>query len=93
MTVKTDNIPFVLSGAFVGLDDIIRERIGKTKIGFNETAKEDERFWHDNVETQDLIKYGLIPEFVGRMPTVSILHDLVKEDLKNVSDKAPSLVL
>ena len=53
MTVKTDNIPFVLSGAFVGLDDIIRERIGKTKIGFNETAKEDERFWHDNVETQD----------------------------------------
>ena len=53
LTVKTDNILFVLSGAFVGLDDIIRERIGKTKIGFNETVKEDERFWHDNVETQD----------------------------------------
>ena len=68
LTVKTDNIPFVLSGAFVGLDDIIRERIGKTKIGFNETVKEDERFWHDNVETQDPIKYGLIPQFVGRLP-------------------------
>ena len=87
LTVKTDNILFVLSGAFVGLDDIIRERIGKTKIGFNETVKEDERFWHDNVETQDLIKYGLIPEFVGRLPSVSILHDLSREDLKNVLTK------
>ena len=87
LEVKTDNILFIVSGAFVGLDDIIRERMGKTKIGFNETVKEDERFWHDNVETQDLIKYGLIPEFVGRLPSVSVLHDLSKSDLKSVLTK------
>lgn len=86
LTIKTDNILFVLSGAFVGMDDIVRERMGKTKIGFGEQKKE-EFDWVNNVETKDLISYGLIPEFVGRLPSVNILHDLSRSDLIQVLTK------
>ena len=86
LTIKTDNILFVLSGAFVGMDDIVRERMGKTKIGFGEQKKE-EFDWVNNVETKDLIAYGLIPEFVGRLPSVNILHDLSRSDLIQVLTK------
>lgn len=86
LTINTENILFVLSGAFVGMDDIVRERMGKTKIGFGEQKKE-EFDWVNNVETKDLISYGLIPEFVGRLPSVNILHDLSKDDLIQVLTK------
>lgn len=86
LTINTENILFVLSGAFVGMDDIVRERMGKTKIGFGEQKKE-EFDWVNNVETKDLISYGLIPEFVGRLPSVNILHDLSRDDLIQVLTK------
>lgn len=86
LEIQTDNILFILSGAFVGLDDIVRERLGKTKIGFGE-EKPDEHNWFENVETQDLIRYGLIPEFIGRIPSVNILHELSRDDLIKVLTK------
>lgn len=83
LQIDTKNIMFILSGAFVGLDETVRERMGKTKIGFTGTKAEDHT-WTQNVETPDLIKYGLIPEFVGRLPSVHVLHELSRQELRKV---------
>lgn len=87
-SVDTSNILFVLSGAFVGLDRIVAERVGKKgSIGFGaevvgQTAKEtvDENIL-DHVEPDDLVKFGLIPEFVGRLPIVANARQLTVEEL------------
>lgn len=83
--VDTSNILFIVGGAFVGLKDVVQQRIGKSKIGFsdsNVTEKVNE--WENEIETVDLVKYGLIPEFCGRLPSVNILNDLSKGDLVKV---------
>ena len=84
--VNTANILFIVSGAFVGLDDVVKERMGKSKIGFNGENKilSNDNDWQRNLVTKDLIKYGLIPEFVGRLPSVSVLDELSKTQLKQV---------
>ncbi|MBI4822706.1 MAG: ATP-dependent Clp protease ATP-binding subunit ClpX [Nitrospirae bacterium] len=78
--VNTSNILFICGGAFVGLEDIIAKRIGKKVVGFGSHALPEERKNIGNilnlVEPEDLIKYGLIPEFVGRMPIVATLDEL-----------------
>jgi ATP-dependent Clp protease ATP-binding subunit ClpX len=78
--IDTSNILFICGGAFVGLDRIISQRLDKKTIGFvAEIAGKKE---HDvgeiikNVQPEDLIKFGMIPEFVGRMPVISTLHEL-----------------
>jgi ATP-dependent Clp protease ATP-binding subunit ClpX len=78
--IDTSNILFICGGAFVGLDKIISQRLDKKTIGFvAEIAGKKE---HDvgeiikNVQPEDLIKFGMIPEFVGRMPVISTLHEL-----------------
>ena len=78
--VDTSNILFICGGAFVGLGKVIEHRIGKSTLGFRGDVKTVQQR-HDlamleRVEPQDLIKYGLIPEFVGRMPVVGTLEDL-----------------
>lgn len=84
--VDTSNILFIVSGAFIGLDDVVKERLGKSKIGFNGNNKTpyNDNEWQRNLVTKDLIKYGLIPEFVGRLPSVSVLDELSKTQLKQV---------
>jgi len=83
--VDTSNILFIVSGAFVGLDDVVRERIGKGKIGFNNSKiSSNVPDWEKSLETQDLIKYGLIPEFIGRLPNVTLLHELNSQELIQV---------
>ncbi|MGD8377029.1 MAG: ATP-dependent Clp protease ATP-binding subunit ClpX [Acidobacteriota bacterium] len=90
--VDTTNILFVCGGAFIGLDDIIRHRIGKKKIGFQGAAKAGETASADPhdpslmdlVEPRDLIAYGLIPEFVGRIPIIGQLRDLDREALVRI---------
>ncbi|MGK5092880.1 ATP-dependent Clp protease ATP-binding subunit ClpX [Deltaproteobacteria bacterium TL4] len=85
--VDTTNILFICGGAFIGLDDIINRRIGHCSIGFgnSERRKLDA---HDAVlnelVTEDLLKYGLIPEFVGRLPVISTLKDLTEDDLVQI---------
>jgi len=81
--VNTKNILFILGGAFVGLDDIINRRINKdsTTIGFNtrlDTKKESKL---NQVEPEDIVKFGLIPELVGRIPVVATLTELTTDEL------------
>jgi ATP-dependent Clp protease ATP-binding subunit ClpX len=89
--IDTTNILFICGGAFVGLDKIIERRVGKKTLGFRtESAKASEATTPappkstailGHVQPTDLIKYGLIPEFVGRLPVVATLHDLDKPAL------------
>jgi len=80
LQVDTTNILFICGGAFVGLDDIIRRRVGLKAVGFGaEIRKRDERNATDllrEVQTEDLLKFGLIPEFVGRLPMIATLEEL-----------------
>jgi ATP-dependent Clp protease ATP-binding subunit ClpX len=83
--VDTTNILFICGGAFVGLDKIIQRRIGKKSLGFRSgedaekeeiTSKKKSQELLQDVQPEDLIKFGLIPEFVGRLPVVGMLEDL-----------------
>lgn len=78
--VNTTNILFICGGAFVGLDDVIKQRIGKKTLGFGTGGAVDKDKKIGEllclVEPEDLIKYGLIPEFVGRLPVVAALDEL-----------------
>ena len=78
--VDTSNVLFICGGAFVGLDKMVENRVGKTGMGFGaEIKSRDDRRVGDllaMVQPEDMLKYGLIPEFVGRLPVVATLHDL-----------------
>ncbi len=78
--VDTTNVLFVCGGAFVGIEKLVEGRVGKTGIGFGaEIKSREERRVGDLlalIQPEDLLKYGLIPEFVGRLPVVATLHDL-----------------
>jgi ATP-dependent Clp protease ATP-binding subunit ClpX len=86
--IDTTNILFICGGAFEGLEKIIEERVGKRGIGFGSQAqvgKEERRqALFDKLMPEDLLKYGLIPEFVGRLPVVVSLAALAREDLVKV---------
>jgi len=89
LQVDTSNILFICGGAFAGLDKVISDRSEKSSIGFGATvkSKENERSVGDtlkDVETEDLVKYGLIPEFVGRLPVVATLNELDEEALMEI---------
>ncbi|MEK7841763.1 MAG: ATP-dependent Clp protease ATP-binding subunit ClpX, partial [Deltaproteobacteria bacterium] len=80
LQVDTTNILFICGGAFTGLENIIQQRIGKKTVGFGaDIKKKEERQVNEllrEIEPQDLLKYGLIPEFVGRLPVVAVLDEL-----------------
>jgi len=82
--IDTRNILFVVGGAFVGLQDVVVNRLGKAKIGFNDDLDADVEQWEKHLQTRDLVKYGLIPEFVGRLPSVNVLSPLNKNDLVRI---------
>ncbi len=85
--IDTTNILFICGGAFEGLEKIVEERVGKRGIGFGSEAqrsKEERRRLMDKLMPEDLLRYGLIPEFVGRLPVVVSLAALAKEDLMRV---------
>ncbi|GIW40141.1 MAG: hypothetical protein KatS3mg076_0718 [Candidatus Binatia bacterium] len=88
LQVDTTNILFICGGAFVGLEDIIRRRIGMKGMGFGaEVRARDDRSTGEllkEVQTEDLIKYGLIPEFVGRLPVIATLDELTEADLVRI---------
>ncbi|MGI6524787.1 MAG: ATP-dependent Clp protease ATP-binding subunit ClpX [Bdellovibrionota bacterium] len=90
LQVDTSNILFICGGAFVGLEDIVRQRVGEKKLGFgvkreDEGAKkskaEEKAELLMKVEPEDLLKFGLIPEFIGRLPLVATLSDLDEDAL------------
>ncbi|MBN1424295.1 AAA family ATPase [Candidatus Fermentibacteria bacterium] len=85
--INTRNILFIMSGAFVGLDDIIRRRLRKRVIGFESTeeAKFENPFWIlSQVRSEDLIAYGFEPEFIGRLPIVVVFHPLDEDKLLEI---------
>ncbi len=80
LQVDTTNILFICGGAFVGLEDIVRRRIGMKGMGFGADVRgsqdpKNQTLLHE-VQTEDLLKFGLIPEFVGRLPVIATLEDL-----------------
>lgn len=89
--VDTTNILFICGGTFTGLEDIIANRVGKKMIGFapifGESQKEDIEIRKNllrQVEVEDLVKYGMIPEFLGRLPLISVLDPLGEDDLVRI---------
>lgn len=91
--VDTTNILFICGGAFVGLDKVIENRVSNRSLGFNadiktqEERKKDENYILQRVEPGDLSKYGLIPEFIGRLPVIAVLDELDESALVDILSK------
>jgi ATP-dependent Clp protease ATP-binding subunit ClpX len=85
LTIDTTNILFVCGGSFANLDGIIERRIGHKSVGFGAVvrskANKDTGALFEQVLPEDLIEYGLIPEFIGRLPVVAAIHQLTRGDL------------
>jgi len=83
--VDTTNILFICGGAFVGLDKIVGERTGKRQIGFGTSVDDDKNGVGPlDVRPEDLVKFGLIPEFTGRLPIITAMKELTEDDLVRV---------
>ncbi len=89
--IDTTDILFICGGTFIGLDRIVSKRIGKSVVGFqsdlNRNKKKALDDLYDKLIPQDLIKYGIIPEFIGRIPVIATLSDLGLEDLIRILKK------
>src|SRR5437016_4145571 len=90
--VDTSNVLFICGGAFVGLEKIVETRVGRSGMGFGaEIKSRDERRVGEllaMIQPEDLLKYGLIPEFIGRLPVIATLHDLDDQALEDITTRA-----
>ena len=88
LEIDTSNILFICGGAFVGIEDIIKQRVDKKSIGFGTQEKTKQElspnFVTMNVESEDLLRFGLIPEFIGRLPVVTMLQELTELELVHI---------
>ncbi len=88
LTIDTTNVLFICGGAFAGLDKIIARRIGKNAVGFGAEVRskhaEESADMLSQVMPEDLMNFGLIPEFIGRLPVVSAVHQLRRDDLVRI---------
>jgi ATP-dependent Clp protease ATP-binding subunit ClpX len=88
ININTKNILFIVGGAFEGIEKIIASRINKSKIGFGADLADSKRFSDDElismVRPEDLLRFGLIPELIGRIPVIAPLHSLDEEALKSI---------
>ena len=92
--LDTSNILFICGGAFVGLDDIIGSEKGKRSVGYNtEKPKKSAAEILADVMPEDLVKFGLIPEFIGRLPVISILQELTRPQLVCVLEQTKNSLL
>jgi ATP-dependent Clp protease ATP-binding subunit ClpX len=106
--VDTTNILFICGGAFVGLENVISRRSGKKSLGFRAESKDKNKNGENKVvtnpnkrdsellqqmEPQDLIKFGLIPEFVGRLPVIGVLNDLDESALIDILTKPRNAII
>jgi len=91
LQVDTSNILFICGGAFVGLDQIIQRRLGQSRLGFGADIKGKQEMKLGellaHVQPEDLLKFGLIPEFIGRLPMLATLHELNEEALIDILTK------
>ncbi|MCA9452505.1 MAG: AAA family ATPase, partial [Nitrospira sp.] len=97
LRVDTTNILFICGGAFVGVEDIIAQRTNQKRMGFGAVASNGEALSSDQLmeklKPEDLLKYGLIPEFVGRFPILASLNDLRVEDMVRVLQEPKNALL
>ncbi len=88
LQVDTSNILFICGGAFVGLDQIVQRRIGQQSLGFGADVKSKRDYklgeLFAQLQPEDLLKFGLIPEFIGRLPVLATLHELDEEALIDI---------
>lgn len=95
--INTSNILFICSGAFVGLDKIVETRIASKTIGFGAKVKnnnnKDYTELFESLHPEDLIKFGIIPEFVGRLPITSVLNPLEEEDLVRIMKEPKNSII
>jgi ATP-dependent Clp protease ATP-binding subunit ClpX len=91
LQVDTSNILFICGGAFVGLDQLIQRRLGQSRLGFGADIRGKSEFHLgellSSVQPEDLLKFGLIPEFIGRLPVVATLHELSEDALIDILTK------
>jgi ATP-dependent Clp protease ATP-binding subunit ClpX len=97
LQVDTTNILFICGGAFTGLEDIIENRVGQRLIGFGAamTSQSEVNRWElmKEVQPEDLLKYGMIPEFVGRLPVIAPLHELSEDALVEILTKPKNALI
>ncbi|MEC8043744.1 MAG: ATP-dependent Clp protease ATP-binding subunit ClpX [Verrucomicrobiota bacterium] len=91
--LDTSNILFICGGAFVDLDLIIEQRTGTRTVGYNNEVPKDEIEILESVKPEDLVKYGLIPEFIGRLPVVSVLRELNSSELVRILNETKNSLL
>lgn len=97
--VNTENILFIVGGAFTHLPDIISKRLGRRVIGFTESETSEHRDVNEinyllgKVETEDLVKYGLIPEFIGRFPNIVNCNELSVQDLIEILTQPKNAII
>jgi ATP-dependent Clp protease ATP-binding subunit ClpX len=96
--VDTSNILFICGGAFVGLDKVVARRVGKSQMGFRKEGEEprkktrvEQELLHE-VQPMDLIKFGFIPEFIGRLPVVGVLDELDQDALVQILTKPKNAI-
>lgn len=93
VSIDTKNILFIVGGAFVGIEKIIERRLkGKNKIGFTATEVKHENIMNE-LSPEDIISFGLIPEFVGRIPSITFLEELTIDELLNVLTKPKNAII
>lgn len=95
--VNTDNILFIAGGAFVNLDKIIAKRLGKTTIGFGQRNRDEveseKNYLLSKCEPEDLIQFGMIPEFVGRFQSIANCNELSLEDLTHILTEPKNAIM
>ena len=91
--LDTSNVLFICGGAFVDLDQIIEQRIGNRMVGYTSEVPKDKDDLLSDVRPEDLVKYGLIPEFIGRLPIVSVLEELTQPELVRVLKETKNSLL
>ncbi len=99
LKVNTENILFIVGGAFVGLDKLIAKRLGKGVIGFDANNKDrhldktEINYLFSKVATEDLIEFGIIPEFIGRFNSIANVNELTLEDLTEILTKPKHAII
>ncbi len=91
--LDTSNVLFICGGAFVDLDQIIEQRSGNRMVGYNSESPKEMAELMREVRPEDLVKYGLIPEFIGRLPVVSLLEELTRNELVKILKETKNSLL
>lgn len=85
-TINTKNILFICGGAFDGLEEILKRKQGENVLGFghDKKTKDEQKPTYDMAEPDDLVKYGIVPELIGRLPIIASLHEISEEDMVRI---------